>query len=341
MSNEEEQYNIAAIRSQLLRTFTTETLPRFCQDRPTFRPVVNRFGRPYRLGDMVDEVIDYCDRYLLFDDLLGEVEKLNPSQYERFGAELYVGAGVKRQLHEPAPPIPEILTITRPISLQLVRIQAGDFQMGSVVGRDKDVEDDELPPHTVHVPEFYIAKYPVTNLQYRAFVQASGHRAPLYWAGGTNPKGKQNHPVVEVSWKDALAFCAWLSRETGQSFRLPTEAEREKAAQGADGRIYPWGDEPPGQDRCNFGKNVRDTTVIGRYSPQGDSPYGCADMAGNVWEWTDSRWDRDSAQRVLRGGSWLNAREAARCALRLRNLPYLSDNHFGFRCVSPVPCADC
>jgi formylglycine-generating enzyme required for sulfatase activity len=241
----------------------------------------------------------------------------------------------------------EILSISEPISLHLVRIPAGEFLMGSVMARDKGARENELPPHRVHLPEFHIGQYPVTNFQYWAFVRATGHGAPDHWEKGRIPWRKDDHPVVNLSWYGAAAFCDWLSRHTGQPFRLPTEAEWEKAARGSDGRIYPWGDDPPDEARCNFGNRVADTTTIGRYSPQGDSPYGCADIAGNVWEWCQSKdWPypyqaddgRENLQlgglRVVRGGSWYDRPAFVRCACRHTILPSDWSNDLGFRvCV--------
>ncbi|MFQ6102409.1 MAG: SUMF1/EgtB/PvdO family nonheme iron enzyme [Anaerolineae bacterium] len=247
-------------------------------------------------------------------------------------------------------PRPDLLTITSPIHLELVRVPAGEFLMGSDPAKDEDAHDGEQPQHTVHLSEFYIGKYPVTNAQYAAFVRATKHRAPELWKKGEIPSGEENHPVIYVSWRDAIAFCEWLSRETGENFRLPTEAEWEKAARGADGRIYPWGDGPPTAGLCNFDANVGDTTPVGRYSPQGDSPYGCADMAGNVWEWCSSLYEpypydpgdgRENlvvgGSRVLRGGSWYGGQVNARCAYRGRARPGDWGVNVGFRCARGSP----
>jgi len=205
-------------------------------------------------------------------------------------------AAVVQPSAAPTPPVkvrmpaprPDVLTITSPIHLELVLVPAGEFLMGSDPAKDKDAQGDEQPQHRVYVSEFYIARCPVTNVQYAAFVKATKHKAPGHWENGRVPSSKENGPVVYVTWHDAVAFCEWLSRETDRNFRLPAEAEWEKAARGTDGRIYPWGNEQPTAELCNFTNNVRGTTPVGRYSPRGDSPYGCADMAGNVWEWTQS-----------------------------------------------------
>ena len=145
-----------------------------------------------------------------------------------------------------------------------------------------------------------------------------------------------------------MQYCSWLSQMTGRLYRLPSEAEWEKAARGTDGRIYPWGDEPPDERRCNFGMNVGGTKPVGRYSPQGDSPYGCADMAGNVWEWTrslykdypydpeDGREDLEADHRVLRvlrGGAFYEV-WFVRCAARLGIFPNDRSGYYGFRLVA-------
>ena len=118
--------------------------------------------------------------------------------------------------------------------------------------------------------------------------------------------------MLSITWHDATAFCEWAG------LALPTEKQWEKAARGTDGRTWPWGNEEPTAERCNFNKNIGRTTPVGQYSPRGDSPYGCADMAGNVWEWTASWYDSSEQLRVLRGGSWFTDAQRCRCALRYR-----------------------
>jgi len=173
-------------------------------------------------------------------------------------------------------------------SIEWVKIPAGPF----LYGKGKETHIIEKP--------YLIGKYPVTNAQYKRFLDANPkYRVPKHWGKKTRtyPEGKDDHPVVYVSWDDAQAFCKWAH------CRLPTKEEWEKAARGTDGRKYPWGDQAPDETLCNFNNNVGDTTPVGQYSPQGDSPYGCVDMAGNVWEWvaTEYGWLLGHA---LRGGSW-------------------------------------
>ncbi|MEI2610513.1 MAG: SUMF1/EgtB/PvdO family nonheme iron enzyme [Candidatus Promineifilaceae bacterium] len=192
---------------------------------------------------------------------------------------------------------------------------------------------DEKPIHEVSVDGFWLARYPVTNEQYGQFIKAGGYKEKRWWMdagwqaqqegkwveprfwGDAKWNGSQQ-PVVGVSWYEAMAFCAWAAEVTGERIRLPTEAEWEKAARDPDGRPFPWGEAEPDEKLCNFYRKVGQTTPVGQYSPLGDSPYGVADMAGNVWDWT-AEWFKpypgnnkpDEAYgetyRVGRGGSWL------------------------------------
>jgi formylglycine-generating enzyme required for sulfatase activity len=248
---------------------------------------------------------------------------------------------------QPVPPKKKSAALPRehPFEPEMILIPAGDFLMGSDPAKDKDARDNEHPQHTLPLPDYYIARTPITNAQYAAFVNAMNHKQPKHWKRGAPPTGKENPPVVYVSWYDAVAYCDWLAQLTGKPYRLPSEPEWEKAARGTDGRIYPWGDEWDPQ-LCNTKESgIGDTTPVGAY-PQGDSPYGLLDMAGNVWEWTrtlhrdypydprDGREDLEAAAlRVVRGGSFHHSRESARCAVRDWDFPGSVWNSFGFRVV--------
>jgi len=210
-------------------------------------------------------------------------------------------------------------------------VPAGPFLLGSDKQRDPQARDDELPQHTFTIrQDYYIARYPVTNAQFGAFADAGdGYRADRWWTpAGLQWRGDRagpeqyggafdlpNHPVVMVSWYEAVAFCRWLTNrmqdagckirvwrdgqiENRQSeignrvVRLPSEAEWERAARGTDGRIYPWGNEFDAA-RCNMGETgIGTTSAVGLF-PGGASPYGVLDLSGNVWEWTASLWGPD------------------------------------------------
>ncbi len=163
-----------------------------------------------------------------------------------------------------------------------VPIPEGEFSMG---------EQSEL--HTVTLPAFAISRVPVSNAQYRLFVQATGHEPPEGWDGKRVPRGREPHPVTDVSWHDALAYCRWLGQVTGKQIELPSEAEWEKASRGAtDARNYPWGDQFDAS-YCNTSESgFGGTTPVGIFLA-GASPYGCLDMSGNVWEWTRSLYDSE------------------------------------------------
>lgn len=233
---------------------------------------------------------------------------------------------------------------------EMVYIPSGEFLMGSDEGLD-----NEAPAHTVRLEAFYIDRYPVTNEEYKRFVDATGHPVPCYdvdWVDAseynwdpetrTPPVGKEKHPVVLVSWEDALAYAAWAGK------RLPTEAEWERAARSTDGRRWPWGNDFV-EGRCNSKEGEAGGTVpVDQHSPESDSPDGVGDTVGNVWEWTSSLfrpypYDADdgresqeaSGWRVLRGGSWVNDLDRARCTARLDG-DFLFYNNVGFRCAVSV-----
>jgi formylglycine-generating enzyme required for sulfatase activity len=247
----------------------------------------------------------------------------------------------------------------RALEPDMIRIPAGEFLMGSDPTHDPCTQDRERPQHTLTLPGFYLAQTPVTNAQYAAFVQATDHPAPAHWTDGGPPEDKVDHPVVQVTWYDAAAFGRWLSEHTGKAYRLPSEAEWEKAARGPDGRLYPWGDEwDPA--RCNAKESgIGDTTPVMAF-PGGASPYGVLGMAGNVFEWTCSLWGKDmkepdfgypydpsdgredpvarnAVQRVLRGGGFYYSSTYARAACRLRSYPDYGVRTRGFRlAIGPI-----
>lgn len=193
---------------------------------------------------------------------------------------------------------------------------------------------------------FFIDKYPVTNAQFCAFLnergtERDGHSKWINLEGASEGErcrirgdgkrfvvepGFEDHPVIYVNWNGANAYAAWAGK------RLPKEEEWEKAARGIDGRVYPWGNEFD-KDKCNtYESGIGHTTPVGRYQ-EGYSPYGCLDMAGNVWEWADSSFDKEKSAEVLRGGSWLFNQYYAHCANRFRFFPGYRYGDFGFRCA--------
>ncbi len=343
----QDDYNLGAIRQLLLAAFTPEEFRRFCQDRPDFRPVVASFGPGHGLVDMVDRVIDYNQTRLLWPEFLDAVREERPRQYARFTGALRTPAG----RHHPAPGRATLAQeLAAVIGQPLVWVPPGPFFMGSDKARDPQAYDHELPQHTVTLPGYWIGRYPVTVARFKAFV-TEGVYGVYNPALARSLQGRDDHPVVRVSWGDAQAYCDWLSERSGQPVALPTEAQWEKAARGTDERIYPWGGGwDPG--KCNSYEGGKGgTTPVGAYSPAGDSPYGCADMAGNVWEWCQSlyrvypydlRYGREdllaAGHRVLRGGSFDDHQGDVRCASRFRLDPGSSFSYFGFRLVvAPVP----
>ncbi len=244
----------------------------------------------------------------------------------------------------------------QPFEPEMVLIPAGEFLMGSDPKKDKDARDGEQPQHALHLPDYYLAKTPVTNAQYAAFVGASGHEQPKHWQDGRHPGGREDHPVECVSWHDAIAYCRWLSEATDRPYALPSEAEWEKGARGSDGRIYPWGNQWDTK-LCNTLEGGKgDTMPVGAHL-QGASPYGLLNMAGNVCEWTRSLWGAVSSElefrypynltdgrenleagnhirRVLRGGSFYYVHWYARCVYRLNSNPDDRHWHWSFRVLA-------
>jgi formylglycine-generating enzyme len=258
---------------------------------------------------------------------------------------------------------------------ETVLIPAGDFQMGS-----EDGEEDERPVNRVSLDQFSIGVQPVTNADYMQFVRATGHRAPgvyelplvvtagrgereetfrqqsapYMWPNAEPPRERLDHPVTLVRWADATAYCSWLSDATGRTFRLPTEAEWEKAARGGlKGRRYPWGDRFD-QTKANFladpSQRAEHSTTPCRLYPPND--YGVFDVAGNVWEWvrdwyapdayassprSNPTGPSDGRLRIVRGGAWLVADiRMLMCSHRHKVPPDTYSYAIGFRVASSV-----
>ena len=265
---------------------------------------------------------------------------------------------------------------------EYVFVPAGEFEMGD---NFSEGNSDERPVHTITLDAYYIGKYEVTNTQFAVFlndrgahsgggntwydINASDARISLSSGTYIADNGFEDHPVVEVTWYGATEYAVWLSEKTGKTYRLPTEAEWEKAARGdasansASGhqRRYPWGDDiddsyanysgnnPPGYNRTSP-VGYYDGSAHGSFQTNDNaSPYGAFDMAGNVWEWVSDWYSfnyyasspssnpvgpASGSSRVIRGGSWLNGISILRSALRLNlGTPDVSDISLGFRCV--------
>ncbi len=261
----------------------------------------------------------------------------------------------------------------------LVRVSGGHFCMGDISGNG---EPDEQPVHAVYVDDFWLARYEITRGQFKDFVSSTGYvsnaesagsaqagclavdpnkwtfkyRPNYYWL---TPGFKQDdmHPVVCVSYDDALAFIRWLNRQTGRRFRLPTEAEWEYVARAGTRTTYPWGDTAidscvhgnvgdrnvwPGHSKSPFGRlDCEDghafTAPVGGYDA---NPLGIFDISGNVWEWTSTCWSKGYSVekvsehcglRVFRGSSWMNSEKSLRSANRSKHGPSDRLNTVGFR----------
>ena len=244
---------------------------------------------------------------------------------------------------------------------EMVGIPAGTFIMGSDRKVDRNAYPAEFPQRKVYLDAYEIDKYEVTTVQFLKFVLATDRNPLIDWQydGGNFQESMASHPVMHVSWFDAEAYCKWAGK------RLPTSAEWEKAARGEDGRIYPWGNEPAGLSRANFGRTGLSGPVRDRperlllYPPiisvdkyeNSVSPYGVFQMAGNVAEWTADWYDSNyykkapdrnpkgpdkGTQRAFRGGGWVDSTPSVRPAQRNGTEPQTKMNWLGFRCARDV-----
>ena len=247
---------------------------------------------------------------------------------------------------------------------EMVQIPAGEFLMGSSKKVDRMAYPPEMPQRKVYLDAYEIDKYEVTTVQFLRFVLATGRPPLLDWRydGGNFQESMVSHPVMHVSWYDAEAYCKWVGK------RLPTSAEWEKAARGEDGRVYPWGNQPAGLSRANFGRTGLSGPVRDRperlmlYPPiisvdkyeNAVSPYGVFQMAGNVAEWTADWYDANyyktapdrnpkgpdtGTQKAFRGGGWIDSVPSVRPAQRNGTDPNTKMNWLGFRCARDAQAA--
>jgi iron(II)-dependent oxidoreductase len=249
-----------------------------------------------------------------------------------------------------------------PAKDETVLVPTGFFLMGSDKKIDRNAYAAEFPQRKVWLDAYEIDRYEVSALQYLKFVLVTDRPPLLDWRydGGNFQAGMAHHPVMHVSWNDADAYCRWAGK------RLPTEAEWEKAARGEDGRLYPWGSQPAGLSRANFGRTglsgpVRDRPerllmyppiiAVDKYE-NAVSPYGVHQMLGNVAEWVSDWYDKDyyatapernpkgpahGTQKAFRGGGWMDSTTTMRAAMRNGTDPQTKINWLGFRCAKDAP----
>jgi formylglycine-generating enzyme required for sulfatase activity len=224
---------------------------------------------------------------------------------------------------------------------EMILVPGGVFAMGPTATRRE-----------VHLDPYYLDRTPVTNTMFGVFIEATGYKPTdagakrflAHWRNGKPPRGEEKHPVVYVSWFDARAYASWAGS------RLLTEAEWEKAARGTDGRRYPWGRAEPKPTHANFGRHRDRTTPVGAF-PEGASPFGILDLAGNVWEWCEDAYDEDFYAKgpsmnpklasapnkklghVMRGGSFMYDARALRTYARMGFDPHYRFAEGGFRCA--------
>jgi formylglycine-generating enzyme required for sulfatase activity len=305
------------------------------------------------LGIEPDEAEDLVDEYLEEADKIGEEEiptrpiaPISPTA-ARTAAE-QPAVTVVSPASNPQEERAQFQNFQNSIGCQMVFVPGGEFTMGSEAF---DAPPNEKPLTKVVLSRFYMSRHPITNAQYEQFEPVHSRKRA--------PGAGDDHPVLYVSSLDAMKFCQWLTTRDRKKYRLPTEAEWEYAARGTEGRKYPWGGLERRGDLANFAdrntvfawsdRDVDDgfaeTSPVGAY-PQGASPFGILDMAGNVWEWCFDYYEQykgvprvnprgapSGSKRVYRGGSWKSRFNSLRATTRGSNVPSYSCNDLGFRVV--------
>jgi formylglycine-generating enzyme required for sulfatase activity len=345
--------------------------------------------RSLRQGDVGIALMTYHGRYVTATndeddrDWMLKAETSTLGSWEKFVVEpLSSSVPTSQPTLADAPTLSPAPQPKSTASITVKYVPAGAFLRGSDTGT-LPFEDDETPQREIYLDAFWIHHTEVTNAQYKRFVDASGYDEPRHWSEdgwdwrqGANPGdeswgrslrtwprdwqdglfsvGRADHPVVGINWYEADAYCHWLAEDTGSPYHLPTEAEWEKAARGVDGRIYPWGNDwDPAHANCALG-GPSQIVPVGQYSPSGDSFYGVADMAGNVYEWVADWYDGGYYEgspdsnppgpesssggawvnhRVMRGGSWRTTPEFTRTPQRHSMVASYASDDVGFRCA--------
>jgi len=363
----------AALRQFILQFFSDEELDTLCFDY--FPEVQQNFTGGMTKNRKALQLIGYCETRGRLADLYGALARERETGWNRAFGATPVETGRRPVSSLPHDSFAETAetaeTGRRPVSttspdrrihaqtsIELIRIPAGPFLYGSTDDNELAFKDQK-PQRVVDLPEFWIGRTPITNAQFARFVAATDYRTSTQLRGGQwaqlgNEKGseilgidwqhpqgpgsslagKDDHPVTFISWYDAQAFCDWAR------LALPQQEQWEKAARGTDGRLWPWGNEPPTEERCNF--DSFDTTPVGLFSPQGDSPYGCVDMIGNVWEWTASvLWRWPPIRYGLRGGAYYNDMAfVLNPAYRWDSEPEDGGQGYGFRVIERIADGD-
>ena len=298
---------------------------------------VNEAPRPP--SELRADVPPLLERLIL--DTLAKDPNGRPASCEAFRARLDEALADFAHARAPADPSTLPAGLKGKGGEEMVLVPGGPFLMGKA-------------RRTVHIDAFYLDKNPVTNREFATFVEVTGYRPTdaganrflSHFRSGKIPRGQEDHPVVYVSWTDAKAYTMWAGK------RLPSEAEWEKAARGTDGRKYPWGRTEPGLKKANFGHKDGGTVRVGSY-PEGASPYGILDLAGNVWEWCEDqdapsfyedgpshnpRNERsgEKALLVMRGGSYMYGARSLRTYARTSFEAEVRFAGGGFRCALSV-----
>jgi formylglycine-generating enzyme required for sulfatase activity len=292
-----------------------------------------------------DERMDYDLKRLLMSLVSALRQGPSDSWLDRLAVDPPRNAAGEASRITPAP-IPAYRPTRLLFEPEMVKIPAGKFLSG----------DQNM---ALTLPDYWIGKYPIKVSEYRSFVQNGGYKERRYWTHAgwawkeargrsepdywTDELWTKNEwlPVVGVSWYEAYAYACWLSEKTGSPYHLPSSLEWEKAARGVEGCVYPWGNHKR-MDACNcYAAGIGHTSRVGQFSPAGDSPFGIADMIGNVAEWSLTQWggaDRlvqndepeGSVPRVQHGGGWASV-NLVRPATRARANPDATCNYVGFR----------